>query len=79
MHAPTQLWADGVPVRSPSFTSSTTQGFSRSRFTATGVCGPFPPAPKGPSMLHLHVYLSLPFLRIGSESVGGGERKLKGW
>lgn len=43
------------------------------------VCGPFPRAPKGPSVLHLHVYLSLPFLRMGSESVGGGERKLKGW
>lgn len=40
---------------------------------------PFPPAPKEPSVLHLHVYLSFPFLRMGSESVGGGERKLKGW
>lgn len=30
-------------------------------------------------MSHLHVYRSLPFLRMGSESVGGGDRKLKGW
>lgn len=30
-------------------------------------------------MTHRHVYRSLPFRRMGSESVGGGDRKLKGW
>lgn len=34
---------------------------------------------QGPAVSHLHVYRSLPFLRMGSESVGGGDRKLKGW
>lgn len=35
--------------------------------------------PQGLTASHLHVYRSLPFLRMGSESVGGGDRKLKGW
>lgn len=49
-----------------------------------GTCGhlagrPPAPGPPGHAQPYLHVYRSLPFLRMGSDSVGGGDRKLKGW
>lgn len=82
-HSPLQIWGNGSSRQGTICCHPTVLGL-RVFLLGGQVHGRRAPeaTSRGPphgQVAHLHVYRSLPFLRMGSDSVGGGDRKLKGW